>query len=59
MPTYRREEEFDIINYFLENIEFIDDTLQKENLHLFLKIHPFDSHKFPDNFYIALSDPNP
>lgn len=50
MPTYRREGEFDIINLFLDHAEFIEDALQKENLHLFLKIHPFDFHKFPRNF---------
>ena len=50
MPTFRREEEFDIINYLLENIRTVEVALQRKDLYLFLKIHPFDLHKFPENF---------
>lgn len=50
MPTYRRQGEFDIIDYFISNLSFIERKLAEENCILFLKIHPFDVAKFPEHY---------
>lgn len=50
MPTYRRKGEFDIINYFIDNVQFIDNELDRRGYFLYLRIHPFDLHIFPSDF---------
>lgn len=50
MPTYRRKNEFDIINYFINNMQFIDKELERRKHSLYLRIHPFDLHNFPSDF---------
>ncbi len=60
MPTYRREKEFDIVSYFVDNIDLIESSAERLGMVLYIKIHPFDLQKFPDNFtsgsVIFLSD---
>lgn len=49
MPTYRRKGEFDVVRYFIENSIQIDENLSKQNCVLFVRIHPFEMSKFPDD----------
>ena len=44
MPTYRREGEFDIVDYFYKNIKEINNHLQRNNQSLFVKIHSFEKN---------------
>lgn len=50
MPTYRLEGEFDIVKYFVKNIDIIDKELKKLKQVFFLKIHPFEYYKIPKEF---------
>lgn len=50
MPTYRRHGEFNIINYLTNNIEAINKALVDNHHVIYLKIHPFDFHKLPQDF---------
>lgn len=45
MPTYRRENESDIVSLFVSNFQKIDEYLKLNNRVLFLKLHPFEHHK--------------
>jgi CDP-glycerol glycerophosphotransferase len=50
MPTYRREGEFDIIAYLMQNKIEIEETLLINNSIIYLKIHPYDYFKIKDKF---------
>lgn len=44
MPTYRRKHEFNIIEFFIDNLPIIDTLLQKNKQVLFLKIHKLEAY---------------
>jgi CDP-glycerol glycerophosphotransferase len=50
MPTYRLEGEFDIVQYFVQNIDIIDNKLKELKQVFFLKIHPFEYYKIPKEY---------
>lgn len=45
MPTYRRENESDIVSLFVSNFQKIEKYLKLNNRVLFLKLHPFEHYK--------------
>lgn len=45
MPTYRRENESDIVSLFVSNFQKIEKYLKLNNQVLFLKLHPFEHYK--------------
>lgn len=51
MPTYRREGEFDIISFLIQNKDEIEGKLYKCKTILYVKLHPFDYFKINDEFH--------
>lgn len=45
LPTYRKQNEFDILKLFQDSFSMIDNFLKEENIILYVKLHPFHLNK--------------
>jgi CDP-glycerol glycerophosphotransferase (TagB/SpsB family) len=49
IPTYRRKGEFNIVEYFLENIDNIGRHMAENGSQLYIRFHPFDFQNIPED----------